>query len=684
MVELLGNGVIFISILVRFGMIEAFLRFHFSDADQARRDALARRAVGFLLVATTVAAAALAAAAAPLSKLILGHTDTTIFLIAVLGLWAFTNLELAYALLRVDERVRAYAAASLINVAITIAGLGRARRRTRPRRPRAPARQLRRLDARPLRPLVDDAPPPGAATDGCRRSAWAQLLRFGLPTVPAEASVYALSIVDRYYVYHDRSPRQAGLYSIAVKLAGAVAFIVRAFQYAWPPLAYSVTDDAEAARLYGLVTTYYVLISGWVVAGLTLLGRWVLRLLAAPAFYGGYRALPWLALGWAMYGLWVVFLVIAGRAKVTTRNFPAAFAGLAANVILLVLLVPPLGIAGAGIALCGAYVVMLGVMHLLTRRAFSVAFEWRRLAQLVRRHGRDRRGRRPAPAHARRHRLPHPRRRAGGDPAGALGRPASPHPRELAQLRRLLDLGAPEEEPVSRPEVSVVMPFAGSAAEAGEALRALCARSRPGPGDELILVDNSGTVGRGEGGAPVTVVQPSAERSPAHARNVGAAHAARRVDPLPGCRHASAARACSMPSGARRSPTTSARWRGRSSRRLMRRRWRPATARPAAFSASRPTSSTPTARGRPRPTCSCAGPPSSSWAASTRACARPRTPTSPGACRRRGGGWGCARRRRSSTATGPASASCGANGAATPPDGPGWPAATTASSLSRR
>jgi O-antigen/teichoic acid export membrane protein len=175
----------------------------------------------------------------------------------------------------------------------------------------------------------------------------------------------------------------AGLYSIAVKLAGGVAFIVRAFQYAWPPLAYSVTDDSEAARLYGLVTTYYVLISGWVVAGLALGGRWVVRLLAAPSFYDAYKALPWVALGWAMYGLWVVFLVIAGRAKVTTRNFPAAFAGLAVNVVLLLVLVPPLGIAGAGIALCGAYVAMLGIMHLLTRSLFEVAFEWRRLAHLV-------------------------------------------------------------------------------------------------------------------------------------------------------------------------------------------------------------------------------------------------------------------------------------------------------------
>jgi O-antigen/teichoic acid export membrane protein len=78
-----------------------------------------------------------------------------------------------------------------------------------------------------------------------------------------------------------------------------------------------------------------------------------------------------------------VYLVIAGRARVTMRNFPASLAGLAANVVLLVALVPPLGIAGAGIALCGAYVVMLTVMHLLTRRAFAVAFEWLRLAQLA-------------------------------------------------------------------------------------------------------------------------------------------------------------------------------------------------------------------------------------------------------------------------------------------------------------
>src|SRR5436190_122891 len=88
-----------------------------------------------------------------------------------------------------------------------------------------------------------------------------------------------------------------------------------------------------------------------------------------------------------LYGLYQVQLVITGRARATARNLPAALTGLGANVALLFLLVPDsragLGIAGAGIALCGGYLAMLAAMHLLTRGLLGVRFEWRRLALLA-------------------------------------------------------------------------------------------------------------------------------------------------------------------------------------------------------------------------------------------------------------------------------------------------------------
>lgn len=74
---------------------------------------------------------------------------------------------------------------------------------------------------------------------------------------------------------------------------------------------------------------------------------------------------------------------------------------------------------------------------------------------------------------------------------------------------------------MTRPTVSVVMPFAGSAGAAREALAALRALATR-DGDELILADNSGLA---PADPVVRVIRAGAERSPAHARNFGAEHA---------------------------------------------------------------------------------------------------------------------------------------------------------------
>jgi O-antigen/teichoic acid export membrane protein len=378
--DLLLTLVILVSIVIRLGLVEAFVRFYYDDATPEARERITRAATGVVLATTTAVAALAAAFAGPLSELVLGFRDTTLMLIAVLGLWSFTNLEMAYAVLRVDERAGTFLRASLVNVTLTI-GLS------------VWLVVGRDEGARGL--LLGNFAASTAVLLGLlwvlrariglprRVPQLPALLRFGLPTVPAEVSVFALNLVDRLYLYRVESPRAAGLYSLAVKLATVVILATRAFQYAWPPLAYSIPDDDEARRFYALVATYYVVATGLVVAALTLLGRWALRLLATPQFYGAFEAMPWVALGWALYGLFLVLVVMAGRAKVTTRNFPAAALGLAANVVLLLVLVPPLGIAGAGLALCGAYVVMLGAMFLLTRRLFAVAFEWGRLGHAV-------------------------------------------------------------------------------------------------------------------------------------------------------------------------------------------------------------------------------------------------------------------------------------------------------------
>ena len=220
--------------------------------------------------------------AGPLSQLLLGFHDPLLIDCAMLGLWAFTNLEMAYAQLRVDERARAYMFASGANVAMTRRVHGRAGRvrRTRARAACCSATSAPRrsscsglwwvlraalLAARALRRPARDAalrPADGAGRRERLRAAGRR------PLLP----------VPRLLA---RAP--PATYAVALKLATVVFVAVRGFQYAWPPLAYSIESDDEAARLYSLVTTYYVLATGVVVCAVALLGRWIVRLLAAPA-----------------------------------------------------------------------------------------------------------------------------------------------------------------------------------------------------------------------------------------------------------------------------------------------------------------------------------------------------------------------------------------------------------------
>ncbi|MGA9857213.1 MAG: glycosyltransferase, partial [Solirubrobacteraceae bacterium] len=77
---------------------------------------------------------------------------------------------------------------------------------------------------------------------------------------------------------------------------------------------------------------------------------------------------------------------------------------------------------------------------------------------------------------------------------------------------------------MTRPTVSVVMPFAGAPAQARDAVASL-ERLRLRDGDELLLADNTDGIGAAAAPRRVTVVAAPGERSPSAARNAGARRA---------------------------------------------------------------------------------------------------------------------------------------------------------------
>src|SRR4029077_9458527 len=210
-----------------------------------------------------------------------------------------------------------------------------------------------------------------------------RLFRFGSPTMPAEVSLYLLNFVDRLIIVRSIGLAEAGLYSLAVKFAQGVNVLVRGFQLAWPPLAYSIRDDDEARRAYAAVVTYFVTGCAFVVTGMWLFSRWIVRALAAPQFFDSYEAIGLIATGVTLYALYMVLVVILGRTGRTEFNFPATIAALLVNLALNLALVPSLGIVGAGLALVASYIVVVALMYVFTQRLFPVPYEWGRLGRVL-------------------------------------------------------------------------------------------------------------------------------------------------------------------------------------------------------------------------------------------------------------------------------------------------------------
>jgi len=376
--EILFSAVVVASIIVRFGLIEAILRFYYQeDEDQAE---VVKSSFAGLFWLSTLGALVLLPFAGPLSEALLKESAPELTRIAIGGLWVLTMWEFMLTLFRLEERARAYFVTTILNVlaaigltVVLVVGLDEGARGLLLGSYAAGGAfvlglivwQWRRLSLRFDRGLL-------------RR-----LFRFGSPTMPAEVSLYLLNFVDRLIIVRSLGLAEAGLYSLAVKFAQGVNVLVRGFQLAWPPLAYSIRDDDEARRAYAVVVTLFVTGCAWVVAGMWLFSRWMVRALAAPKFFDSYEAIGLISTAVTLYALYLVLVVILGRTGRTEFNFPAAIGALVANVALNLVLVPAMGITGAGLALVASYFVVLALMYVFTQRLFPVPYEWGRLLRVT-------------------------------------------------------------------------------------------------------------------------------------------------------------------------------------------------------------------------------------------------------------------------------------------------------------
>jgi len=367
--------------ILRLGIASAFFRFYFDSTDPARRLRVVRTSFWFTMTMATIGLVVGVAFAGQISHALFG-TDgqTTLVRAAFVLLWAQMNYEQITALFRVEERSVAFVAASLVNLAVTVA---------------ATVLFVVVLEWGATGVVVGNFTGTLVVYAGLLayrreqlgltldRPLLRQMNRFGLPLVPSMLAIWLLNFGDRIFLLKLSDVTEVGLYSIGSRIASAMVLLLTAFRAAWPAFAYSIEDDAEAKRSYAYVLTYLLFVASWSALALGLLAPWLVRLLTTPTYYEAARVVAPLAFGAVAFGGFIVVSIALGRTKRTQFNWVVTGAAAAVSVTLNVLLIPTYGMIGAAAANATAFTVMFLGITWWSQRVFPVPYQWRRVVTVV-------------------------------------------------------------------------------------------------------------------------------------------------------------------------------------------------------------------------------------------------------------------------------------------------------------
>jgi O-antigen/teichoic acid export membrane protein len=216
-----------------------------------------------------------------------------------------------------------------------------------------------------------------------------ELLRFGLPTVPASFSSIMVQVADRPIMLLLTSSAVVGLYQTNFRLALPMMMVVTVFEYAFKPFYLSHRTDSTLPQLLRTIATAFTgvcavvfLIScstiPWIVTIPFVGGRFV-----NPNFYEGMSIIPIVMFAYFWNGLFTN--AAAGfHLEKQTGWFPLA-TGIAAavNAVGTWLLVPVMGIDGAAWAKVIAYATSFVLLLVLLPAPFRKQFDWGAILLIV-------------------------------------------------------------------------------------------------------------------------------------------------------------------------------------------------------------------------------------------------------------------------------------------------------------
>jgi O-antigen/teichoic acid export membrane protein len=215
-----------------------------------------------------------------------------------------------------------------------------------------------------------------------------EILKFGIPYIPAGLAGIAMQVVDRPIVKALTNDATLGIYQLNYRLGIFMMLIVGMFDYAWRPFFLNHAKDADAKQLFAKVFTYFVIGAMAIFLSVSLFIEDIVRMkffgkeFFPPIYWPGVEIVPWVLLAYVFTGAYVVFVVGIYLEKKTKYLPLVSGAGALLNIGANFFLIPRIGILGAALSTLLSYIVMAVGMYFASQRFYRVEYEWEKVVKV--------------------------------------------------------------------------------------------------------------------------------------------------------------------------------------------------------------------------------------------------------------------------------------------------------------
>ena len=210
------------------------------------------------------------------------------------------------------------------------------------------------------------------------------IIRFGLPLIPSSIGAFIVHSSDRFFIKHFCSISDAGLYSLGYRfgiLPGT--FISEPFNQVWMPRRLEVYKKENAEVIFGRIFTYFLALITFAGAGIAVLTKELLMIIADKAFWDAYYVIPIIVLAnivFTMHYHLNLGIIVSKKTKYLAYiNFSNGFLVIVLNL----LLIPRFGIYGAAFATLLAFLYKVALTYYFSSRFYKIHFEINRIIKII-------------------------------------------------------------------------------------------------------------------------------------------------------------------------------------------------------------------------------------------------------------------------------------------------------------